>query len=185
MQHYCVRIDWSVGDNGEKEHRLRNPHRITTNTHGEFLVQDHFDKTIKVFDSSGEFIYKINPQVDDTVGSHFVSDVATDVKNNTFILVNVTAFKSGIDTWEVQAFTKTEICNKFPVRDKSRCLKVSHDRVFVGSSNVIAVYELNGTPICSFGEGTLSGIGDIAAGSDGQIFVLNFKWNPRDCDCYA
>ncbi|XP_044165569.1 uncharacterized protein LOC114949178 [Acropora millepora] len=185
MQHYCVRIDWSVGDNGKKEHRLRNPHRIATNTLGEFLVEDHFDKTIKVFDSSGEFIYKINPQVDDTVRIRFVSDVATDVNNNTYILVMVTAFKSGIDTWEVQAFTKTKICNKFPVRDKSRRLTVSHDRVFVASSNVIAVYELNGTPICSFEEGTLSGIVDIAAGSDGQIFVLNFQWNPQEKIAYV
>ena len=160
MQHCCVRIDWSFGDKGEEGHRLTNPNRIATNTHGEFLVLGRDDETIKVFDSSGEFIYKINPQVDNTVTTHYVADVSTDVNNNTYILV--TLRESGTDRLEVQVFTKTEMCNKFPVRDKSSCLKVSHDRVFVGSSNGIAVYELNGTPICSFGEGTLSDVRDIA-----------------------
>ena len=171
MQHCCVRIDWSFGDKGEEGHRLRNPNRIATNTHGEFLVLGRDDETIKVFDSSGEFIYKINPQVDNTVTTHYVADVSTDVNNNTYLLVCLS--ESGTDRCEVQVFTKTEMCNKFPVKDYSNYLTVSHDRVFVATWHVIAVYELNGIPICSFGEGTLTDVRDIASGSDDQIFVLD------------
>ena len=182
MQHCCVQIEWSFGDKGEKEHRLSDPNRIATNTLGEFLVADR-DNTIKVFDSCGEFTYKIYPQVDNTVGFFYFADIATDVKNNTYILVSL--YGPGIDSREVLVFSKTEMCKKFPVKDKSFILTVSHDRVFVASCDVIVVYQLNGTPICSFGEGTLSDICDIAAGSDGQIFVLNFKWNPEEKIAYV
>ena len=74
---------------------------------------------------------------------------------------------------------------KFPVRVNSNYLTVSHHSLFVASSKVIVVYELNGTPICSFGEGTLSDIRNIAAGSDGQIFVLNFKRNLKEKIAYV
>ncbi|XP_044165572.1 uncharacterized protein LOC122949593 [Acropora millepora] len=174
-QHCCVRNEWSFGHNGEEGHRLKKPKRIATNTHGEFLLVDRDYETIKVFDRSGEFIYKINPQVDDTVIIDRVIDVATDANNNTYILVSLS--ESGTDRCELQVFTKTEMCNNFPVRDHSTYLTVSHDRLFVASWGVVAVYELNGIPICSFGEGTLSDIRDIASGSDGQIFVLQCKAN--------
>ena len=181
IQHCCVQIEWSFGDKGEEGHRLRNPNSIATNTRGEFLVVEWDDDTIKVFDSSGEFIYKINPQVDDTVTIDRVIDVATDVNNNTYILVSLS--ESGTERREVQVFIKTEMCNKFPVRDGCTCLTVSHDRVFVAGTyfgpNVIAVYELSGIPVGSFEEGTLFYIRDIAAGSDGQIFVLGCKSNGK------
>ena len=128
------------------------------------------DDTIKVFDSSGEFIYEINPQVDDTVRIGCFADLATGVNNTTYILVRLR--ESRTDTWKVQVFTKTEMCNKFRVRDRRYHLTVSHDRLFGATSHVTSVYELNGTPICSFGEGSLSDVIDIASGSDGQIFVL-------------
>ena len=174
MQHCRVRIDWSFGYKGEEGHRLGTPKKIAANTHGEFLVVDWADQTVKVFDSSGEFIYKINPQVDDTVTNNRVSDVATDVNNNTYILVFLS--ESGTDRHEVQVFTETEMRKKFPVRDDSFYLTFSHDRVFVASRRVIVVYDLNGIPVGRVGEGTLSYVRDIAAGSDGQIFVLNYSW---------
>ena len=171
IQHCCVQIEWSFGPNGEEEHRLKKPRHIATNTHGEFLVVDGYDKTIKVFDSSGEFIYKINPQVNDTVTTHYVHDVAADANNNTYILVFLS--ESGTYRCEVQVFTKTEMCKKFPVRDYSNNLTVSHDRVFVATLFVIDVYDLNGIPVVGVRQGILSSVADIAAGSDGQIFVLD------------
>ena len=181
MKHCCLRIEWSFGHSGEEGHRLKWPSRIATNTYGDFLLVDnHYDgKTIKRFDSSGEFIYKINPQVDDTDAIYYdIRDVATDVNNNTYILVWLSW--SGIDRYEVQVFSKTEMSNKFPVnRDWSSHLTVGHDRLFVGRSSVIDVYERNGTHVCSFGEGTLSAVRDIAAGSDGQIFVLESTYHGK------
>ena len=171
MQHSCVQIDWSFGDNGEEGHRLKQPTRIATNTYGEFLVLDSRNETIKVFDSSGEFIYKINPQVDDTEKFHYVVDVSTDVNNNTYILV--TLRDSGTDRSEVQVFTKTEMFRKFIVKDYSRLLTVSRDRVIVVSCNMIAVYDLLGIPVGRFREERSRGVRGIAAGFNGQIFVLN------------
>ena len=172
MQHYC--IEWSFGHDGEEGQRLNVSGRIATNAHGEFLVVDRYDKTIKVFDSSGEFIYKINPQVDDTVKSYYINDVATDVNNNTYILVRME--ESGTDRFEVQVFTETEMCNSFAVSGEwNSYLTVGHHRVFVSKEIVIDVYELCGTYVCSFGEGTLSVVRDIVTGSDGQISVLDDK----------
>ena len=173
MQHCCVQIEWSFGDKGEEGHRLRNPTRIATNTLGEFLVLDWLVGDIKVFDSCGEFIYKINPQVDHTVTSRYLVDVGTDENNKTYMLVQLR--ESRTDRCEVQVFTKTEMCNKFPVARNGHRLTVSHDRVFVASSNEIDVYELSGIPIYSIREGTLLFVSDIAAGSDGQLFVLDNK----------
>ena len=189
MQHCCVRMEWSFGHNGEEGHRLKRPSRIATNTYGEFLVLDNDGKTaIKVFDSRGEFIYKINPQVDNTGIKGRITDVATDVNNNTYLLVDVQKpWTSGMAydpirgyrssrSCKVQVFTKTEMCNKFGVSgDESSHLTVGHDRVFVSRFYAIDVYELNGTHVCSFGEGTLSVVRDIVAGSDGQISVLDDK----------
>ena len=169
-QHHCVQIDWSFGRNGKLGQRLTYPKRISTNTYGEFLVVDSIDKTIKVFDKSGEFTYKIRPQVRDPVRIRFVRDVATDVNNNTYILVNLE--ESRTDRCEVQVFTYTKMCNKFPVTDNSKSLTVSHDRVFVASLSVIHVYKRNGTLIGRFGGRTFSVVRDIATGSDRQIFVL-------------
>ena len=175
MQHCCLRIDWPFGHNGKEGHRLMYPTRIATNTYGEFLAVDRVDETIKVFDSSGEFTYKINPQVDDTVRIGYLADIATDVHSNTYILVCLS--ESGTDRCEVQVFTKTKMYEKFPVRNYSSRLTVSHDRVYLSCWDVIAVYQLNGIPAGSFGEGTLFNVRDIAVGSDGQIFVLGHKAN--------
>ena len=107
MQHCCVQIEWSFGEDGEEGHRLESPNGIATNTLGEFLVVDGADNAIKVFDSSGEFIYKINPQVDHTVTAHRIYDVSTDVNNNAYLLG--CPRESGT---EVQVFTKTGMCNR-------------------------------------------------------------------------
>ena len=159
------------GHNGEEGHRLKKPSRIATNARGEFLVVDSDDKTVKVFDSRGEFIYKINPKVDDTVRIVDVADVATDVNNDTYILVWLEG--RGDYRHEVQVFTKTKMWNKFPVHgDERSCLTVGHDRaVFVERRHVIDLY--HGRRVRSgFGGGTVLSVTDIVAGSDDEIFVL-------------
>ena len=101
-------------------------------------------KKIKVFDSCGEFVYKINPQVDDSVTWCDVIDVATDVNNTTYILCTIVWLcELGTYGRDVQVFTRSEICNKFPVSGRwIKRLTVGHDRVFVNSWHVINVCEL-------------------------------------------
>ena len=170
LQHCCV--EWLLGHNGEEQHRLKYPKRIATNGSGDFLAVDGSDGTIKVFDSSGEFIYTIHPQVNDTVTPYSLSDIAADVNGNTYILVSLSEHET--ERREVQVFTKTEISTKFRVNDLSSLLTVSHGRVFVKEErkDEIYVYKCDGRFIFSFGERLLQDVIDIAAGSDGQIFVL-------------
>ena len=108
----------------------------------------------------------------------YLADVATDVNNNTYLLVCLCESETdsvSSDRYEVQVFTKTKMCNTFPVRSRSSRLTVSHDRVYLACWDAIALYDLDGTRVGTFGIGTLSAVKDIAAGSDGQILVLNHK----------
>ena len=114
------------------------------------------------------------------------------MNNNTYILVclskpgttnNTDSGHFQSSRYKVQVFAKTKMCNKFPVREDSHSsnrLTVGHDRVFVSKWSVIDVYELNGTHVYSFGKGTLSNVKDIAAGSDGQIFLLDHKYTKNE-----
>ena len=45
-------LSWTIGQDGEKEHRIKNPLDIATNSSGQYIVAD-YDLTIKVFDNSG------------------------------------------------------------------------------------------------------------------------------------
>ena len=50
---------------------------IATNTRGQFLIADNGDKTVKVFDSNGNFDFRFNPQTDDPDTKLVILDVAT------------------------------------------------------------------------------------------------------------
>ena len=53
MEHCCV-TPWSFGQEGEEEHRLKNPCGIATNSSQQFIVGDINE--VKMFDSTGQFI---------------------------------------------------------------------------------------------------------------------------------
>jgi len=56
MEHCCVK-PWSFGQEGEEEHKLKEPRGIATNTDGQFIIAANGDKTVKVFSSSGKFLH--------------------------------------------------------------------------------------------------------------------------------
>ena len=58
MEHCCV-TPWSFGQEGEEQHKLKDPTGITTNTHGQFIIADDEDKTLKVFDNNGYFLLTV------------------------------------------------------------------------------------------------------------------------------
>ena len=65
--------------------------------------------------------------------------------------------------------------HRFTVRaDWNSCLTVGHNRVFAFLHwwGVIDVFDMNGTHVTRFGEGTLKHVKEIAAGSYDQIFAL-------------
>jgi len=184
MEHCCV-TPWSLGQEGEKEHNLKNPGSIATNTDGQFIVADHGDHTVKVFSSSGKFLFSFKPHTDDAPTKLQISGVATDFNSNTYVLVMLD--KPGAWECEVQVHKNGDLLNKFPVRsrdlDWGRLTVSSNNKVLVlGLTNedkyVVDVYEHDGGCVCSFGEEILKGAADIAAAPDGSVMVAD-----RDDSC--
>ena len=117
MEHCCV-TPWLLGEEGEEEHKLKDPCGIATNTKGQLLIADNGDTTVKVFNSNGMLDFRFNPQTDDTDTKLKIRNVATAGEDdNIYLLVELK--KPGAEKWEseVQVFNKTaDLQHKFPVR---------------------------------------------------------------------
>ena len=174
---------WSFGQQGEEEHKLKNPRGIATNHRGQFLIADNGDKTVKVFDSNGKFDFRFNPQTDDADTELDILDVATAGEDDRIYLL-VGLGKPGAKEWEneVQVFNKTgDLQHKFPVRrsgdwDK---LTVSKQRgkkrgkILLLADNVVDIHEPSGEFVCSFGGGVFKDARDITATCDGRVMIVD------------
>ena len=167
MEHCC--LAWSFGEEGEKEHKLKYPRGIATNAAGQFIIAECLDKSVKVFDSSGKFVFQIHLERKDTETDLDVCDVATDVNSNIYVLVEL-----GLET-EVQVFSHTaDLLHKFPVRRWGLGrLAVTNNKVLVLTDGTVYVYEHEGRCVRSFGEGILKYADDITAGPDDQVMILD------------
>ena len=180
MEHCCV-TPWSIGQEGEKEHRLKNPKGITTNSSGEFIVGDHIDRCVKVFDRNGKFVKHFSLSTDDVNKMLFIKDVATDMNDNIFVLTFLTM--RGIEgSWWVYIFTKTaDLHHKFCLRREEswkklyRGLSVRDTGKVVTSWDGRAVeeYDSNGDFVRSFGEEILKYAKDITVANDGRVLVVD------------
>ena len=105
---HCSCVPWSFGQEGEEEHKLKDPLGIATNHRGQFLIADNGDKTVKVFDSNGKFDFIFNPQTDDANTELYILDVATAGEDDR-IYVLVRLRKPGAKNWdwEVQVLVST------------------------------------------------------------------------------
>ena len=179
MEHCCVK-PWSFGQEGEEEHKLKWPRGIATNHRGQFLIADDGDKTVKVFDSNGNFDFRFNPQTDASTPLQLLH-VATAGEDDT-IYVLVRLQKPGAKKLEneVQYFNKTaDLQHKFPVRrwDFGR-LAVSSGKLrgkilLLAGHNVVDVHEQSGELVCSFGEGVFKDATDISATCDGRVMIVD------------
>ena len=172
MEDCCV--PWSFGQEGEEDHKLKDPRGIATNADGQFIIADYWDKSVKVFGSTGKFVLKFHPERDDTETDFAVFDVATDVNSNIFVLVR--QWRAGAEQ-EVQVFSPTaDLLHKFPVRGGGwGTLAVTNNKVLVRRDRTaVDVYEHQGTYVRSFGEGMLEDACDITAGPDGQVMILDW-----------
>lgn len=175
MEHCCV-TPWSFGQDGEKEHKLKRPYGIATNTWGQFLVADNGDKTVKVFDSNGKFYFSFYPQTDDAETKLvFIYDITTeDVDDKICLLVELN--EHGVEKWEVQIFNKTaDLQHKFLVRrgkwDWGR-VALSSSKVLVLVDDVVDVHEQEGKFVCSFAQGDLKLATDITATCNGHVMIV-------------
>ena len=182
MEHCCVK-PWSFGQEGEEEHKLKDPLGIATNHRGQFLIADNGDKTVKVFDSNGKFDFRFDPQTDDADTKLDILDVATAGEDDKIYLL-VGLKKPGAEKWEreVQVFNKTaDLQHKFPVRsgDWVSRLTVSsgkqRGKILLLTDDVVDVHEPSGEFVCSFGGGVFKWATDITATCDGRVVTVDRK----------
>ena len=180
-EHCCLL--WSLGQEGEEEHKLKNPWGIATNTKKQFLIADHGDETVKVFDSNGKFDFRFNPQTDDADPNLVIVDVATAGEDDKiYLLVGLVRLKKpGAKEWEyeVQVFNKTaDLQHKFPVRSEywdrlTVIIDKQRGKILLLAHNVVYVYELSGEFVCSFGEGVFKDARDITATCDDRVMIVD------------
>ena len=176
-EHRCD-TPWSFAQEGEEEHKLKHPCGIATNHRGQFLIADNGDKTVKVFDSNGNFDFRFNPQTDDPDTKLVILDVATAGEDDKIYLL-VRLEKPGAD--EVRVFNKTaDLQHKFPVRrgDWGR-LTVSSGKqrvkILLLTDNVVHVHQPGGEFVCSFGGGVFKNARDITATCDGRVMIVDSR----------
>ena len=177
---------WSFGQEGDEEHKLKNPLGIATNHRGQFLIADNGDKTVKVFDSNGKFDFRFNPQTDDADTELDILDVATAGEDDKIYLL-VGLKKPGAEKWEreVQVFNKTgDLQHKFPVRSwdcgsrltvtsgkkRGKILLLTGDLL---TGTVVDIHEPSGEFVCSFGGGVFKKARDITATCDGRVMIVD------------
>ena len=192
MEHCC--LQWSFGQEGKEEHKLKWPRGIATNIKGQFLIADYLDDTVKVFDSNGKFDFGFNPQTDDTDTKLSILDAAAGEDEKMYLLV--TLEKPGAEKRrEVQVFNETaDLQHKFPVRSGDS--DWSYDRLTVSSGDkaagssgkqrgkillktelkslkgsVVDVHEPSGEFVCSF-EVFKNRI-DISATCYGRVMIVD------------
>ena len=172
MEHCCV-TPWLFGREGEKEHKLKYPMGIATNADKQFIITDDSDGSVKVFDSSGKFVFQFHPELNNTETGLQVFDVATDVNNSNIYLLVGSRYGA---KREVQVFSRTaDLLHRFPVRGGGwDRLAVTNNKVLVGPlGRIVHVYEHEGRYVHSFGERILQDANDITAGPDGQVMILD------------
>ena len=183
MEHCC--LQWSFGQEGEEEHKLKEPWGIATNTQGDFIVADHKDGNVKVYNNSGSFLYSFRPVTDDLETAVCAHDVATDSNGNIYVLV--TLKKPEADEEESFVYVKTDnrmiplhggfkswswTWSSLAVNDNDKVLVRGG---LVGGHHVVDTYETDGQLVRRFGEGSLKEASGVAAANDGCAIVAAFE----------
>ena len=183
---------WSFGQEGEEEHKLKDPWGIATNSSGQFIVADNGgDRNVKVFDGSGKFIKHFRIPTDDLdTMLRYILDVATDMNDNIYVLANL----EKPFCWKafcLYKFTKTGDMHYKSLLCEGDCygLSVSDSgKVLVlrwqGRKHIVGKgvdeYETDGQFVRSFGEGILEHAWDITAANDGRVMVVG-----TGCESYV
>ena len=182
MEHCCV-TPWSFGQEGEKEHELKSPIGIATNSSGEFIVGDYGDRCVKAFDRNGKLVNVFGLPTEDVTTPLYIEDVVTDMNDNIFVLTMMG--KPGFHesersrrSWWVYKPTKTaELHNRFRLRGEGlyRRLSVRDTGKVMTLRDRTAVeeYDSNEELVHSFGEEILRYAIDITVANDGRVLVLD------------
>ena len=173
---YCCVPPRPFGQGGKEEHNLKDPMGIATNSSGEFIVTDLHH--VKVFDNSGNFVKQSSLSTDEA-NRTFAFEVATDMGDNIFVLIELE--KPGIElSYWVYKLTRTaDLHDKFRLRGGGkhklyRGLSVSDRGKVVTIRNKTAVeqYDTNGECVCSFELGIIGSVQDVTVANDGRVMVV-------------
>ena len=173
---YCCLPLRLLGQEGEEEHKLKNPRGIATNSSGQFIVTDlHY---VKVFDNSGKFVKQSSLSTE--VNKTFAREVATDMSDNIFVLTRLEKPGREESYW-VYKLTKTaDLHHKFRLMGKANYmeyigLSVSDKGKVVTLRDWGAVEEYNpdGEFVRSFGRGIISAAFSVIVTNDGRVMVAD------------
>ena len=178
-------LQWSFGQEGEEENKLKDPWGIATTAQGLFIVADNKPGNIKVYDSSGKFLCSFRPITEEIPGTEvFIHDVATDKNSSIYVLV--TLKNPGADKEESYVYMKTPN-SMVPLKEGFKSWswtwaslavtekgKVLVRGELVGGQHVIDMYKNDGTFVRRFGKGKLEVTSAVAAADDGCIIVTTY-----------
>ena len=199
MGRCCVQLP-SIGHEGDHAQKLKSPWGMASDTKGNFIIADHRSNHVIVFDGQGKFQQAFSPDLgannDSGTNSEGceVFDVATDVKDNIYVL-----FKSMMHSEErcgIFVKSSAQMSNLFYLRNElypwswhlPSLTVTEDDKVLVrgklGSDtgrHVIDVYDISGKFICCFGEDKLKNPSAISAADGGTIMILDIV----ESKCYV
>ena len=184
MQHYFVAV-LTLGQENEKE-KPKIPQGIASNSFGHFIVLDEWDRSVKIFDSDGNFqstFCGIPIGDENTILS--IADVATDISDNVYVLVELEEKSSSKARYKIYLFdqqgnTKHHFFLRKETAEVLRVTVSRHNEILVlgdsseeNTKSVVDIYNPDGQFNRSFGEKTLNRAEDVCATSDGRVVVLD------------
>ena len=186
IEDYCITPGWSfdvrVGSYGNIY--------CATNTLGQFLIAEKWEKTVHVYHKNGMFQSSFNPQTDDAKTQIQIGDVvAEDVSEKIYLLIGLSN-KGQWEPTEVQVLNKmARLQNNISVRGK----RIMGGRLIVSGSKLVIlglwvahVYNQNGEFERSFKFFEIEGdriLSDCTATFDGRIMIKHDKGDVSDRHC--
>ena len=184
MQHYSVAA-LTLGQKNEKE-KPKIPQGIASNSIGHFIVGDEWDRSVKIFESDGNFhstFCGIPTDDENTIVS--IADVATDIFDNVYVLVDLQEKSSSTARYKIYLFdqqgnTKHHFFLRKETAEVLRVTVSRHNEILVlgdssedNTKSIVDIYNPDGQFNRSFGEKTLNRAEDVCATSDGRVVVLD------------
>ena len=165
MEH-CFITQWSFGQEGEMEYKLKYPCGIAINSRRQYIIADYGNSSIKVFDMSGQFMDHFSVPIDDVdhdLVRRKLHDVASDKKDDLYVLVEfckptvggseLFVFKFNYSGELLHQFSvKVRLPSKLSFRSYGVTVDIN-DHVMCRSRDVVDVYKNDGRFVRSFGEG--------------------------------